>query len=328
METYSQNSGYSRGSAVSLGGARRPVPYGSSDSSRTAATGSRTSESAAASRFVAASATATAGTVGGSSFGRAAAGVRSVRPRTTDGENRSWTPRSATYGSKDYAPSKGGSARMGAVAGKAAGALSGVLGIFGSAKRSAGSTGGSGSGSPSTGSATGTSSRKTNFMRYASDGPVIQAIWRYTTGPFKKIAIAVLVAVVLVCMYGPVRDWYVAQRSSEVLAQQVAICKKYNKTLEEDVSYLLSEEGVKDVANKRLNLVLPGEKKLNVVDDSSKSSSSSSSSNSGECTVKTTEEIEKELAAVVTDVPWYKSMLDTVFGFTGVVGQTSTASQS
>ncbi len=216
---------------------------------------------------------------------------------------------------------------MGAVAGKAAGALSGVLGIFGSVKRSAGSTDGSGSGSPSDGSPSGFS-RKTNFMRYASDGPVTQAIWRYTTGPFKKVAIAVLVAVVLVCLYGPVRDWYVAQRSGEVLAQQVAICKKYNKTLEEDVSYLLSEEGVKDVANKRLDLVLPGEKKLNVVDDSSKSSSSSSSSNSGECTVKTTEEIEKELAAVVTDVPWYKSMLDTVFGFTGVVGQTSTASQS
>lgn len=327
METYSQNSGYSRGSAVSLGGARRPVSYGSSESARTAAAASRTSEPAATSRFVAASATAASGTAVGAGFGRAA-GVRSVRPRTTSSENRSWTPRSATYGQNDYAPSKGSSARMDAVAGKAAGALSGVLGIFGSAKRSAGGTGGSGSGSPSTGSATGTSSRKTNFMRYASDGPVAQAIWRYTTGPFKKIAIAVLVAVVLVCMYGPVRDWYVAQRSGEVLAQQVAICKKYNKTLEEDVSYLLSEEGVKDVANKRLNLVLPGEKKLNVVDDSSKSSSSSSSSNSGECTVKTTEEIEKELAAVVTDVPWYKSMLDTVFGFTGVVGQTATASQS
>ncbi len=166
--------------------------------------------------------------------------------------------------------------------------------------------------------------RKTQFMRYASDGPVVQAIYRYTTGPFRKWAVAVAVVVVLACLYGPVRDCYAAHRSGEVLEQQVAICKKYNKTLKTDIEALLSEEGVKDVANKRLGLVMSGEKKLNVVDGSS---SSDTDTASGE-TIASSDDLERELAAVATDVPWYTRALDTVFGFTGVEGQTGTVSSS
>ncbi len=234
METYSQNSAYSRGSAANLGGARRVASYGQTDS-------------------------------------RAQGGTRA---RTQGGTQDRSQPRIQTrVRARSQEPE-----------------------------------------------ADETPARKTQFMRYASDGPVVQAIYRYTTGPFRKWVVLAVVAIVLACLYAPVRDLYVARRSGEVLTQQVAICKKYNKTLKTDIEALLSEEGVKDVANKRLGLVTSGEKKLNVIDGTSETDTASGEK------IESSDDIERELAAVVTDVPWYTRALDTVFGFTGVEGQTSSSS--
>ena len=234
METYSQNPVYSRGSAANLGGARRPVSYGQTESRPQPGTQTRTQTHAR----------------------DRSQPLIQIRSRGRSQESEA---------DKTPAP-------------------------------------------------------KTQFMRYASDGPVVQAIYRYTTGPFRKWVVLAAVAIVLACLYAPVRDLYVARRSGEVLKQQVAICKKYNKTLKTDIEALLSEEGVKDVANKRLGLVTSGEKKLNVIDGSSESDTAS-----GE-TIESSDDLERELAAVVTDVPWYTSALDTVFGFTGIEGQTSASS--
>lgn len=234
METYSQNSVYTRGSAANLGGARRVVSYSPADSRTQARAQSRTQ--------------------GGSQSRTQARTQLRTRAQAQDSD-------------KADAPAP-----------------------------------------------------KTQFMRYASDGPVVQAIYRYTTGPFLKWVVLAMVVIVLACLYAPIRDCYVAHRSGEVLTQQVAICKKYNKTLKTDIEALLSEEGVKDVASKRLGLVTSGEKKLNVIDGSSETDTAS-----GE-TIESSDDLEKELAAVVTDVPWYTRALDTVFGFTGVEGQTSASS--
>lgn len=50
----------------------------------------------------------------------------------------------------------------------------------------------------------------------------------------------------LVSLYFPVRDLYVAKRSSDILAKQVEIRQQYNDELQKSVDKLLSEEGIKD----------------------------------------------------------------------------------
>ena len=85
----------------------------------------------------------------------------------------------------------------------------------------------------------------------------------------------------LVSLYFPVRDLYVAKRSSDILAKQVEIRQQYNDELQKSVDKLLSEEGIKDAASEDLGLVMPGEKRVEVqgLDDDSDSSSSKKSSN-------------------------------------------------
>ena len=67
-----------------------------------------------------------------------------------------------------------------------------------------------------------------------------------------------------------------------------------------------------------LGLVMPGEKKIDVLglDDDSDSSSSKKSSNA-----KKASEVAKEIEEVGKDVPWYIQALDMLFGFNGVEGQ-------
>ena len=166
------------------------------------------------------------------------------------------------------------------------------------------------------------SRRASNFMRYANDNRVVNAIYGFVTGSTKPLFILMVVIAVGVSLYFPVRDLYVAKRSSDILAQQVEIRKSYNDALQKDVDKLLSEDGIKDVATDKLGLVMPGEKKIDVVglDDDSSSSSTDSSQ------AKKASEVEKEEQKVAEEAPWYIKALDTVFGFTGVEGQTVASS--
>ena len=158
-----------------------------------------------------------------------------------------------------------------------------------------------------------------DFMHYANDNAVVKAIYDFTHGPQRGLFIGIVVVLVLVSLYFPVRDLYVAKRSNDILAKQVEIRQQYNDELQKSVDKLLSEEGIKDAASEDLGLVMPGEKRIEVqgLDDDSDSSSSKKSSNA-----KKASKVAKEIEEVGKDVPWYIQTLDMLFGFNGVEGQT------
>ena len=158
-----------------------------------------------------------------------------------------------------------------------------------------------------------------DFMHYANDNAVVKAIYDFTHGSLRPLFIGIVVALVLMSLYFPVRDLYVAKRSSDILAKQVEIRQQYNDELQKSVDKLLSEEGIKDAASEDLGLVMPGEKRIEVqgLDDDSDSSSSKKSSNA-----KKASKVAKEIEEVGKDVPWYIQTLDMLFGFNGVEGQT------
>lgn len=158
-----------------------------------------------------------------------------------------------------------------------------------------------------------------DFMHYANDNAVVKAIYDFTHGPQRGLFIGIVVVLVLVSLYFPVRDLYVAKRSSDILAKQVEIRQQYNDELQKSVDKLLSEEGIKDAATEDLGLVMPGETKIDVLglDDDSDSSSSKKSSNARKAS-----EVAKEIEEVGKDAPWYIQTLDMLFGFNGVEGQT------
>ena len=157
-----------------------------------------------------------------------------------------------------------------------------------------------------------------DFMHYANDNAVVKVIYDFTHGPQRGLFIGIVVALALVSLYFPVRDLYVAKRSSDILAKQVEIREQYNDELQKSVDKLLSEEGIKDAATEDLGLVMPGETKIDVLglDDDSDSSDKKSSN------AKKASEVAKEIEEVGKDAPWYIQTLDMLFGFNGVEGQT------
>lgn len=154
---------------------------------------------------------------------------------------------------------------------------------------------------------------RTNFMKYAADNRAVHAIYEFTTGRTKPLAIALVILAILGGLYGPMRDYYVAYRTGDILARQLQVSERYNKSLQSDVSKLLSKEGIEDEARSKLGLVMPGEKQLEVKGLDGDSSDASSS--------LTASEIAKREAEVAAEAPWYIKVLDTVFFYSGVGGQ-------
>ena len=161
-----------------------------------------------------------------------------------------------------------------------------------------------------------------DFMHYANDNAVVKAIYDFTHGSLRPLFIGIVVALALVSLYFPVRDLYVAKRSSDILAKQVEIRQQYNDEMKKDTDKWFSEEGIKDSA-RGLGMAMPGEKRIEVLglDDDSDSSSSKKSSNA-----KNASEVAKEIEEVGKDAPWYIKTLDMLFGFNGVEGQTVASS--
>lgn len=158
-----------------------------------------------------------------------------------------------------------------------------------------------------------------DFMRYANDNAAVKAIYDFTHGSLRPLFIGIVVALALVSLYFPVRDLYVAKRSSDILAKQVEIRQQYNDEMKKDTDKWFSEEGIKDSA-RDLGLVMPGEKRIEVQGldgDSDSSSAEKKSSNA-----KKASEVAKEIEEVGKDAPWYIRTLDMLFGFNGVEGQT------
>lgn len=161
-----------------------------------------------------------------------------------------------------------------------------------------------------------------DFMRYANDNAVVKAIYDFTHGSLRPLFIGIVVALALVSLYFPVRDLYVAKRSSDILAKQVEIRQQYNDEMKKDTDKWFSEEGIKDSA-RDLGMAMPGEKRIEVqgLDEDSDSSSSKKSSNA-----KNASEVAKEIEEVGKDAPWYIKTLDMLSGFNGVEGQTVASS--
>lgn len=136
--------------------------------------------------------------------------------------------------------------------GKVAGAAGAVLGALGSLGKSGKSDG-------TSGSRRGSSERGTNFMRYANDNAVVRAIYNITTGPYRWAFFLVVLIAVVASIYFPVRDYYVAWRSQDVLEERLEQGRSYNEELQDNVDKLLSQEGIEDIARDELGLVREGE---------------------------------------------------------------------
>lgn len=173
-------------------------------------------------------------------------------------------------------------------------------------------------------------------MRYASDNRVVQTVYGITTGPYRFLFYGVVALAVLLSLYFPVRDLYIAHRTNEILQRQLEIRETYNDGLQKDVDKLLSTEGIEDEARSSLGLVMPDEKRLEVTGlDEAKQESSSSDTNddaadddnaSSDATPEdaapsNSTEAEAAERAVTQDSPWYIQMLDALFFFDGVDGQ-------
>lgn len=132
-----------------------------------------------------------------------------------------------------------------------------------------------------------------------SRGAAIRARLRAAVRP-TLITLGVL-AFVCFALYGPARDYYVAQRTSEALSEQLSSINSTNDSLRQDVQALQTREGIEDEARKK-GYVENGDTPLTVTgipDDSSSSSSSADAST----------------ASSNEDLPWYKQALDWVFGY-------------
>lgn len=165
------------------------------------------------------------------------------------------------------------------------------------------------------GGASRASVRPSSFMKYAADNRFVQAIYAFTTGATKPLFIAIVVVCLAVGLYGPVRDYYVAWRAGGILEQQVEIREGYNGGLKSEVDAYLTDEGVEDAARRDLGLVKEGETRIEVTgtDDASDMDASDG--------VSTSAEADEAEAQVAQEVPWHLKMLDAIFGFTGVDGQ-------
>ena len=102
-------------------------------------------------------------------------------------------------------------------------------------------------------------------MRYAADNRVVRAVHDFTTGPYRWVFYAAVLAAVVFGIYFPVRDLYVAYRTGDILERQLAIREQYNETLQGDVDKLLSTDGIEEAAREDLGLVMPGEQAIDVV---------------------------------------------------------------
>lgn len=178
----------------------------------------------------------------------------------------------------------------------------------GSAPAGAKRTGGSSRGGRASGSG--------SFMKYATDNAFVRQIYGFISGPFRPLFIVLVVIAVTVGLYFPLRNYYVAWRTGDILSQQLELRTAYNDGLQEEVDQYLSQEGIEQSARSELGMVLPGETRIDVIggDDDAKS---------GESEVPTTaSEAEKAESTIIEDAPWYIKVLDTVFFFGGTEGET------
>lgn len=114
------------------------------------------------------------------------------------------------------------------------------------------------------------------------------------------VAIGVVV-VVAAMLAGPLRDWYVAWRTNEQLMASYELVANENATLQEDIDYLCSREGIESEARK-IGYVEEGETRV-MVDGTDDSDTFTTA---------------KPEVDITDGEPWYLAFLDKLFGYEGV----------
>lgn len=102
------------------------------------------------------------------------------------------------------------------------------------------------------------------FLKYANDNAVVRWFYRLVTGPQRHLFYLAVGVFFFMGLYLPVRDFYIANRTEQILQEQKAIRDKYNDSLGKEVKGYMSQEGVEDAARKDLGMVLPGEETITV----------------------------------------------------------------
>lgn len=196
--------------------------------------------------------------------------------------------------------------------------------------------------------------RQSSLMKYANDNRVVRALYDFTSGPYRAVFYVLVVAVIALGVYFPVRDLYIAHRTNGILQEQLAIREKYNESLEKEVNKYLSQEGIEEAAREQ-GMVMPGETPITVQgadqlgdngqassqdgsadgaqsDDAAGSGDTASSggaadsadegsggdaadSSSGE--PSTSAEVERAEREVYANSPWYYKVLDSLFFYSG-----------
>ena len=105
--------------------------------------------------------------------------------------------------------------------------------------------------------------RQSSLMKYANDNRVVRALYDFTSGPYRAVFYVLVVAVIALGVYFPVRDLYIAHRTNGILQEQLAIREKYNESLEKEVNKYLSQEGIEEAAREQ-GMVMPGETPITV----------------------------------------------------------------
>lgn len=102
------------------------------------------------------------------------------------------------------------------------------------------------------------------FLKYANDNAIVRWFYQLTTGPQGKLFYLAVAAFIALGIYLPVRDFYIANRTAQILQEQKAIRDRYNESVGEEVKTYLSQEGIQDTARKDLDMVMPGEQTIDV----------------------------------------------------------------
>lgn len=196
--------------------------------------------------------------------------------------------------------------------------------------------------------------RQSSLMKYANDNRVVRALYDFTSGPYRAVFYVLVVAVIALGVYFPVRDLYIAHRTNGILQEQLAIREKYNESLEKEANKYLSQEGIEEAAREQ-GMVMPGETPITVqgadqLGDNGKASSQDGSADgaqsddaagsgdtassegaadsadegsggdaadSSSSEPSTSAEVERAEREVYAKSPWYYKVLDSLFFYSG-----------
>lgn len=201
--------------------------------------------------------------------------------------------------------------------------------------------------------------RQSSLMKYANDNRVVRALYDFTSGPYRAVFYVLVVAVIALGVYFPVRDLYIAHRTNGILQEQLAIREKYNESLEKEVNKYLSQEGIEEAAREQ-GMVMPGETPITVqgadqlgdngqassqdgsvdgaqsddaagadgADDSASGAAGGGEDGSGTGAAgsssdepSTSAEVERAEREVYANSPWYYKVLDSLFFYSGPADQ-------